>query len=68
VLTVINVFRLNITHISICGFCAAMLIFNLYSYYRCSKVQSENIKKLAYQYGADVAGKFMHGAIVAQYF
>jgi len=45
-----------------------MLIFNLYSYYRCSKVQSENVKKLMYQYGTDVASQFMKGAIVAKFF
>jgi hypothetical protein len=45
-----------------------MLGFNLYSYYRCSKAQSENIKKLAFQYGAGMAAKFMYGSIVANYF
>ncbi len=67
-LVVINVFRLNVTHISITGFCAVMLGFNLYSYYKCSKVQSENVKKLMYQYGADVTSQFMQGAIVAKFF
>lgn len=52
----------------ICSFCLAMTGFNLYSYYRCSKAQSENIKKLAMQYGAGMAAKFMYGSIVANYF
>lgn len=45
-----------------------MLGFNLFSYYKCSKAQSENIKKLAFQYGAGMAAKFMTGSIVATYF
>ncbi len=67
-LVFINVFRFNVTHISITVFCAVMLAFNLYSYYRCSKVQSENVKKLMYQYGTDVTAQFMKGAIVAKFF
>ena len=68
VLTVINVFRIDITNIMICAFCGAMIVFNLYSYYKCSKVQSENIKKLAKQYGNEMMGKFISGSIVANYF
>ena len=49
-------------------FCLIMIGFNLYSYYKCSKAQSENIKKLAYQYGAGAVAKFMTGSIVANYF
>jgi hypothetical protein len=45
-----------------------MIGFNLYSYYRCSKAQSDNIKKLAYQYGTNAIGKFMTGSIIANYF
>lgn len=63
-----NVISLGITNVMICSFCLAMTGFNLYSYYRCSKAQSENIKKLAMQYGAGMAAKFMYGSIVANYF
>lgn len=66
--SVANVITINITNLVICIFCLAMLGFNLYSYYRCSKAQSENIKKLAFQYGAGMAAKFMYGSIVANYF
>ena len=66
-LTVINILRLDITNAVICGFCTGMLIWNLYSYYKCSKAQAENLKKLAMQYGTDVAGQFMRGAIVSNY-
>ena len=68
VLTVINIFRIDLTNIMICIFCGAMVAFNLHSYYKCSKVQSENIKKLARQYGAGMMGKFMSGSIIANYF
>ena len=37
------------------------------SYYKCSKVQSENVQKLMNQYGAQAAGKFMGGSIVAAF-
>ena len=67
-LTVINVFRLDITNVMICLFCGAMIAFNLYSYYQCSKAQSENVKKLAFQYGQGAVKKFMTGSIVANYF
>ncbi len=67
VLTVINVFKLDPTQAAICIFCEVLMAFNLYSYYRCSKVQKENIKKLALQYGTGVAGNFMRGSIIANY-
>ena len=64
-LTFINVLKLDITNITISGFCAVLLIFNLYSYYKCSKIQSENVNKLISQYGMEAAAKFMQGSIVA---
>lgn len=67
-LTVINVLKLDITQIVMCVFCGGLIVFNLVSYYKCSKAQEENVQKLAYQYGADVAGKFMTGSIIANYF
>lgn len=68
VLSVANAISLNITNFVIALFCLAMIAFNLYSYYKCSKVQSENVKKLAFQYGAGMAAKFMTGSIIANYF
>lgn len=67
-LCVANILSINITNLIICIFCLAMLAFNLYSYYRCSKAQSENIKKLAVQYGVGMAAKFMTGSIIGNYF
>lgn len=45
-LTVINVLKINITQVTVCVFVAILLFYNLYSYYKCSKVQSENVEKL----------------------
>ena len=67
VFSVINVLKLNATHITISVFCTVLLVFNTYSYYKCSKVQSENVQKLMNQYGAQAAGKFMGGSIVAAF-
>jgi hypothetical protein len=67
-LSVANAISINITNLIICLFCLVMIGFNLYSYYRCSKAQSDNIKKLAYQYGTNAIGKFMTGSIIANYF
>ena len=52
VLSVINVLKLNITQITICVYSFTLLFFNLYSYYKCSGVQKENVNKLIGQYGA----------------
>lgn len=67
-LTVINVFKLDITQITICLFCGVMLIFNLYNYYRCSKAQKDNVEKLKRQYGPQALGEYMAGSIIANYF
>lgn len=67
-LTFVNILKLDITQVTFCVFCGVMIIFNLYSYYKCSKVQDENVKKLVGQYGAQVAGKFMGGSIIANFF
>jgi hypothetical protein len=64
-LSVINVLKIDLTQITICFFCTALLLFNLYSYYKCSKVQSENVQKLIGQYGSEAAQKFMKGSIIA---
>lgn len=64
-LSVINVLKINLTHITICLFCMVLLVFNTYSYYKCSKVQSENVQRLMNQYGAQAAGRFMGGSIIA---
>lgn len=64
-MTVFNILKIDFTQITICGFCTALLAFNLYSYYKCSKVQSENVQKLIGQYGAQAAQKFMGGSIIA---
>jgi hypothetical protein len=64
-LVIINLLKLDITQITITVFCLVLLGFNLYSYYRCSKVQRENVNRLLSQYGADAAGKFMRGSIIA---
>jgi hypothetical protein len=64
-LTGINILKLDLTNITISGFCACLLIFNLYSYYKCSKVQSENVNKLISQVGAQAAARFMQGTIIA---
>jgi hypothetical protein len=66
-LLVVNVLKLDATQSAICCYCAVLLIFNLYSYYKCSKVQSENVNKLISQYGAAAAAKFMGGSIIAGY-
>lgn len=66
-LSVINVLKINLTHITICVFCAVLLIFNTYSYYRCSKVQKENVTRLLGQYGAEAAGRFMRGSIISEF-
>ena len=66
-LSVINVLKIDLTQITICLFCLSLLAFNLYSYYRCSKVQSENVQKLMTQYGAQAAQKFMGGSIIAAF-
>jgi hypothetical protein len=65
--SVINILKLDLTQITICIFCTTLLIFNLYSYYRCSKVQSENVNKLFTQYGAQAAAKFMGGSIISKF-
>ena len=67
-LTIINIFRIDVTNFIICLFCGAMIGFNLYFYYQCSKAQNENVKKLALQYGQGAVKKFMAGSIVANYF
>lgn len=67
ILSVVNVISLNITNVVICLFCLAMVGFNLYSYYKCSKAQADNVQKLALQYGAGMAAKFMAGSIIAKY-
>ena len=67
VLLVINVLRLDIQNITICLFCGSTLVFNLYSFYKCSKVQSENIKKLAAEYGTNMARRFLTGSIIANF-
>ena len=66
-LTVVNVFRLDVTNVVICVFCLSMLLFNLYSYYKCSKAQAENLKKMATQYGTDMLMQYMRGSIIANY-
>lgn len=40
VLLVINVLKLDIQNVTICVFCVATLGFNLYSFFKCSRVQS----------------------------
>jgi hypothetical protein len=65
---VVNVFRIDITQVLICLFCGTMVGINLYNYYQCSKAQSENIRKLAYQYGQGAMAKFIGGSIVSNYF
>ena len=64
-LTVINVLKINITQVTVCVFVAVLLFYNLYSYYKCSKVQSENVEKLLGEYGSAAAAKFMGGSIIA---
>ena len=64
-LVVINVLKINITQITITVFCAVLLCFNTYSYYKCSKIQKDNVTRLLSQYGAEAAGKFMRGSIIA---
>jgi hypothetical protein len=64
-LSVINILKIDLTQITICLFCTALLAFNLYSYYKCSKVQSENVQRLMTQYGVQAAQKFMGGSIIA---
>jgi hypothetical protein len=64
-LSVINILKIDLTQITICLFCTALLVFNLYSYYKCSKIQSENVQRLMTQYGASAAQKFMGGSIIA---
>ena len=64
-LLVINILKFALTQITICAFCLALLGFNLYSYYKCSKVQKDNVKRLLSQYGANAAERFMRGSIIA---
>jgi hypothetical protein len=64
---VINVLKINLTHITICLFCTVLLFFNLYSYYRCSKVQKDNIQKLLTQYGSEAAARYLRGSIIAEF-
>jgi hypothetical protein len=64
-LLIINILKFLLTQIAICGFCAALLGFNIYSYYKCSKVQKDNVKRLLSQYGANAAERFMRGSIIA---
>jgi hypothetical protein len=64
-LTVVNVLKVDITQVTICVFSTALLGFNLYSYYKCSKVQHENVQRLMTQYGAEAAQKFIGGSIIA---
>ena len=54
-LLVINILKFALTQIAICAFCTSLLGFNVYSYYKCSKVQKENVKRLLSQYGANAA-------------
>ena len=61
VLTIVNIFRLDITEVLICLFCGLMIGFNLYSYYQCSKAQSENVRKLAFQYGQALGTVIVNG-------
>ena len=65
VLLVINILKFLLTQITICAFCAALLGFNLNSYYKCSKVQRDNVNRLLSQYGANAAARFMRGSIIA---
>lgn len=65
ILLVINILKLLLTQIIICAFCAALLGFNLNSYYKCSKVQRDNVNRLLSQYGANAAARFMRGSIIA---
>ena len=64
-LLVINILKFALTQVTICAFAAALLCFNVYSYYKCSKVQKENVTRLLSQYGANAAAKFMRGSIIA---
>jgi len=65
ILLVINILKFLLTQITICAFCAALLAFNLNSYYKCSKVQRDNVNRLLSQYGANAAARFMRGSIIA---
>ena len=65
VFLVINILKFALTQVTICGFCAALLGFNIYSYYKCSKIQKDNVNRLLSQYGANAAAKFMRGSIIA---
>jgi uncharacterized membrane protein YjdF len=65
VLSVINTFKFDITQMTICIYCTVLLIFNLWSYYKCSKIQKENVNKLISEYGATAAQKYMGGSIIS---
>lgn len=66
-LTLFNVLRLDLQNITVCGYCAALLMFNLYWFYKCSKVQEQNIRKMAAQYGQNMIQRFMGGSIIANF-
>ena len=66
-LSVINILKINLTHMTICIFCTVLLIFNVYSYYRCSKVQKDNVTRLLSQYGAEAAARYMRGSIISEF-
>lgn len=68
VLSVINVLKLDITQITICLYCFALLFFNMYSYYKCSKVQKENVNKMMNQYGGQAAARLMMGGSIISAF
>lgn len=67
VLSVINVLKLDITQTTICIYCLALLFFNGYSYYRCSKVQKDNLEMMKQQYGAQIADNLLRGSFISAF-
>lgn len=67
ILTFFNILRLDVQNTTVCGFCSALLGFNLYWFYKCSKVQKQNVQRFAAQYGRDMMGRFFQGSIVANF-
>ena len=58
---------MDVQNVTVCGFCAVLLGFNLYWFYKCSKVQKQNVQRLAAQYGRDMMTRFFQGSIVANF-
>jgi hypothetical protein len=65
ILSIFNILRLDLQDFTVCGYCTALQLFNLYWFYKCSKVQEQNVRKMAAQYGQNMFQRFMGGSIIA---